>query len=198
VTTARAQFFLPATNSTASALDPLFLYQFPDAAARQKAVEQFIAQRGFPPSLSAPVNFFTDQMYLTKRGQATVALMGVRHTVAANAFAEDRNLLFAGAVQPGTGDFAASNAIRQVGTSLAWNWRITARNAWNLAAGWTRREFLDIDRVDDLTTFQMGFTRQFQPRLSGTLSYRWQDNSSNQVGSDYTENAGIATLRAQF
>ena len=44
----------------------------------------------------------------------------------------------------------------------------------------------------------MGLTRQFQPRLSGSLNYRLQQNDSNFVGSDYTENAVFATLRMRF
>jgi len=198
VTTARAQFFLPGSGNTASALDPLFVAQFPDPVARQRAVEQFIAQRGFPPVLNAPVNFFTDQMFLTKSALATAAIMGVQHTVIANAFADHRRLLFAGAVQVGTGDFALSNAIRQTGASLAWNWRLTARNAWNLGAAFTRREYLDTHQVDDLVVYRMGFTRQFQPKISGSISYRRQNNDSTQIGANYTENAGIATLRVEF
>jgi len=198
VTTARSEFFVPATASTASSLDQLFLSQFPDPVARQKAVEEFIARTGLAPSLSAPVNFFSDQLFLVKRWQASAGLLGVRNTLVANAFAETREVLFGGVIRPGTGDFAASNSIRAAGASLVWNWRVTARNAWNLGAGHTRNEFLDSNRVDDLTYIRMGFTRQFQPRLSGSLNYRRQQNDSNQSASSYTENAVLATLRMRF
>lgn len=198
VETARAQFFVPATGSTASSIDQLFVTQFPDPATRQKAVDEFIARTGLPPNLGAPVNFFTDQLYLVKRGRASAALTGVRHTLIANAFTETRELVFAGLVQPGIGDFAASNTIRQVGASLTWNWRVTARNAWNMSAGLIRREFLDIDRLDDLAVFRMGLTRQFQPHVSGSLTYRMQDNESNQGGLSYTENAVTASLQMTF
>jgi uncharacterized protein (PEP-CTERM system associated) len=75
---------------------------------------------------------------------------------------------------------------------------VTARNAWNLGAGYTRNEFLDSNRVDDLTYIRMGFTRQFQPRLSGSLYYRRQQNESAQSAFSYTENAGVATLQMKF
>ena len=198
VTTTRSEFFVPATASTAGTVDQLFLSQFPDPVARQKAVEEFIARTGLPPSLSAPVNFFSDQMFLVKRWQASAGFLGVRNTLLANAFAETREMLFGGAVGPGTGDFTASNAIRAAGASLAWNWRVTARNAWNLGAGYTRNEFLDSNRVDDLTYIRMGFTRQFQPRVSGSLYYRRQQNESEQSAFSYTENAGVATLQMKF
>lgn len=198
ITTARAQFYVPATGNTATSLDQLFVAQFPDPATRQKAVEQFIARTGLPPNLGSPVNFFTDSLYLVKRGQASAALMGVRHTLIANAFTETRDLVFAGLVQPSIGDFAASNTIRQTGGSLAWNWRVTALNALNVGVAFLRREFLDVERVDDLTVLRMGVTRQFQPKISGSLSYRWQENESNQGGLSYTENAGIASLQVTF
>jgi uncharacterized protein (PEP-CTERM system associated) len=198
VTTARSQFFVPATASTAGSLDQLFLAQFPDPAARQKAVEEFIARTGLPPSLGAPVNFFSDQLFLAKRWQASAGLLGVRNTLLANVFTQTREVLLGGVVRPGTGDFAASNSIRLTGASLAWNWRETARNTWNLGVGYTRNEFLDSNRADDLGYVRMGLTRQFQPRLSGSLNYRRQQNESNISGADYTENAVFATLRMRF
>jgi uncharacterized protein (PEP-CTERM system associated) len=176
----------------------LFLAQFPDPAARQKAVEEFIARTGLPPSLGAPVNFFSDQLFLAKRWQASAGLLGVRNTLLANVFTQTREVLLGGVVRPGTGDFAASNSIRLTGASLAWNWRETARNTWNLGVGYTRNEFLDSNRADDLGYVRMGLTRQFQPRLSGSLNYRRQQNESNISGADYTENAVFATLRMRF
>lgn len=198
VTSTRSQFFVPATTSTAGFLDPLFLSQFPDPVARQKAVEQFIARTGLPPSLSTPLNFFTNQLFVVKRWQATAGLLGVKNVLIANVFKETREVLVGSVVLPSTGDFAASNTIRQTGTSLLWNWRVTARNAWTLGAGYTRNEFPDIARVDDLTEIRMGLTRQFQPRLSGSLNYRRQQNDSNQSASSYTENAVFATLQMRF
>src|SRR5262249_19589008 len=62
VTTARGQFFVPATQSTASTLDQMLLYRYPDPVERQKVVQDFIARTGLPPGLGAPVNFFSDQL----------------------------------------------------------------------------------------------------------------------------------------
>ena len=90
VTTSREQFFVPATQSTAGALDQMFLSQYPDPVARQKAVQEFIARMGLPPSLGAPINFFSDQLFLQKRWLASVGLQGVRNTLVATAFWELR------------------------------------------------------------------------------------------------------------
>jgi uncharacterized protein (PEP-CTERM system associated) len=198
VTTSRSQFFVPDTASTAGALDQLFLGQYPDPAARQKAVQEFIARTGLPASLNAPVNFFSDQLFLRKKWQASVGLQGARNSLVANFFRETRTALFGSTLLPASGDFAASNAIRSTGGSLAWNWRVTARSAFNAGAGYTRNEFLQSDRIDDLAYLRLGLSRQFQPKLSGSLYYRRQERQSTVAGSDYVENAAIATLRLTF
>jgi uncharacterized protein (PEP-CTERM system associated) len=198
VTTTRSEFFTPSTTSTAGYLDTLFSSQFPDPVARQKTVDQFIAQTGLPPGLSAPINFFSNQLFLVKRWQASAGILGVRNVLIANVFKETSEALVGNLVQFGTGDFTASNSVRQTGTSLLWNWRMTAQNSWNLGGAYSRNEFPGTRQIDNLTFVGMGLTRQFQPRLSGSLNYRRQHNDSNQSASSYTENAVLATLLMRF
>lgn len=196
VTTSREQFFLPATQSTAGALEQLFLSQYQDPVARQEAVQDFIARMGLPPSLGAPIYFFSDQLFLQKRWLASVGLHGARNTLVATGFWELRELV--GGTAPPAGDFAASKSIRTSGGSLAWGLRLTPRNTWNLEAGYTRSDFLDSGQGDDFVYLQAGLTRQFQPRVSGSLYYRLQDNESTRGGAEYRENAGIASLLVRF
>lgn len=197
VTTTREQFFLPNAASTATALDQLFQAQYPDSAERQEAVREFISRTGLPASLNAPVNFFTDQLFLRKRWNASLALQGARNVVLANVFRETRELVF-GVLPVIGGDFALSSAIRMTGGGLAWNWRVTARSAFNATAAYTRNEFLDGGRTDDFVSLQAGLTRQFQPRLSGSLYCRRQERQSTVPGTEYVENAAIASLRMTF
>lgn len=198
ITTTRSEFFIPATGNTAGSVDQLLLSRISDPAARQKAVEEFIARTGLPPTLNAPVNFFSDQIFLQKRWLVGAGIQGVRNTLLVNAFRETREVLFAGVVLPGSGDFATNNNIRQTGGGLAWNWRMTPRTIWNLGTSYSRNEFLDTNRVDDLTYIRAGFTHQFQPRVAGSLYYRRQQNDSNEIGASYTENAGIAAIQFRF
>ncbi len=195
VTTSRDQFFVPATQSTGGTLDQMFLAQYPDPVARQKAVQEFIARMGLAPSLGAPINFFSDQLFLQKRWLASVGLQGVRNTLVVTGFWEWREL--AGGTSP-VGDFAASESIRTSGGSLAWGLRLTARNTWNLQASYARSQFLDSGQVDNFVYLQTGLTRQFQPRVSGSLHYRVQARDSKQGGAEYRENAGIASLLMRF
>jgi uncharacterized protein (PEP-CTERM system associated) len=195
ITTPRQQFFVPATQSTAGALEQIFLSRYPDPVARQKAVQDFIARMGLPTTLDAPINFFSDQLFLQKRWLTSVALQGTRNTVVATAFWESREL--ARGTVP-VGDFAASQSIRTNGGSLAWGLRLTPRTTWNAQAGYTRAEFLDSGQVDDFAYLQAGLTREFQPRVSGSLSYRRQAKDSTQSGAEYRENAAIASVLVTF
>jgi uncharacterized protein (PEP-CTERM system associated) len=52
--------------------------------------------------------------------------------------------------------------------------------------------------VDDFVYLQAGLTRQFQPRVSGSLLYRVQDKDSTQLGAEYRENAAVASLLMTF
>ena len=193
VTTTRSEFFIPSTTSTAGYLDTLFSTRFPDPVDRQKAVEEFIARTGLPPSLSAPINVFATQLFLVKTWNASAGILGVRHVLIANVFGLTSEGLAGDLVLP-----TAPNTSIQTGTSLVWNWRMTARNAWNLDASYRRNESPSTGEISYLTHVTMGLSRQFQPRLSGSLSYRFQQNDSNFSGSDYTENAVLATLRLGF
>ena len=193
VTTTRSEFFIPAIASTAGYLDTLFAARFPDPVARQKAVEEFIARTGLPPSLGTPINVFATQLFLVNAWNASAGILGVRNVLIANIFGLTSEGLAGDFVLP-----TAPNASIQTGMSLLWNWRMTARNAWNLAAGYSRNESPNTGEIGYLTNVTMGLTRQFQPRLSGSLSYRFQQNDSNVSASDYTENAVFATLRMRF
>jgi uncharacterized protein (PEP-CTERM system associated) len=158
-------------------------------------VEEFIAKTGLPSSLSDPVNFFSNQLFLQKSWHASASVLGVRNVLTANVFMNTREVLVGNLTLPSTGDFVASNTIRQTGTGLVWNWRIKAHQTWNMDARYTRDEFLDIDRVDHVAYLQMSLIRQLQPRVHGSVGYRRQQNDSSESAASYTENAVFAALR---
>ena len=192
VTTTRSEFFIPSTTSTAAYLDTLFSAQIPDPVARQKAVEDFIARTGLPPSLSSPVNFFTTQLFVAKKWQASVGILGVRNVVIANVFSEDREGLAGDLVLPN-----APNATKQLGTSLAWNWRMTPKNTLNANGSYITVETPFIGQTDRYTYAGLSITRQFYPKLTGALGYRRQE-SDPEFGSGYTENVGFASIQLRF
>ena len=122
-----------------------------------------------------------------------MALQGVSHLVVANVFDETREGVAGDLILPN-----APNATKQTGTSLLWNWRMTPQTALNLGGAYSRIETPNTGQIDDVTYIGLGITRQFQPRLSGSLAYRRQQTDSNFSGASFTENAGIASLQARF
>ena len=193
VTTARTQFLIPATTSTAGYLDTLYLARVPDPAARQKAVDNFMARAGLPPSLNGPVNVFSTQLFLVKRWDASAGFLGVRNVLIANVFKYDSEGVAGDLLLPN-----APNASKQTGTSMLWNWRITPQNALNVGGLYSRNEIPITGQVDHVANIGIALTRQIQPRVSGTLGYRRQQNNSNVNAAEFSENAGFATLQIRF
>ena len=198
VTTTRSEFLVPSGTTTAGYLDTLFTSQYPDPVARKKAVDEFIARTGLPPNLGDAVNFFNSQLFLVKRWQASAGILGIRNVLIANVFRETRNTLVGNIILPGAGDFAAGSDVDQNGAGFQWNLRLTPRDAWNLGAEYSRNAFSGTGRTDKVLYVGMGLTRQFQPRLSGSLNYRRQQKDSNESTSSYTENALFANLTMRF
>jgi uncharacterized protein (PEP-CTERM system associated) len=198
VTTTHAQALAPSSVATAGYLDTLFLSSVPDPVARQLAVQNFITQNGLPASLTVPLNFLTTQTILAKRWNASFGIQGVRHTVLTSAFTQTSESLAAGVPVSGAGDFASSNSVKQSGASVLWNWRFATLSAANASASYTRSEFPAAGRKDDSQRVSLGVTRQFQPKLSGSLNYRGLRNASNEAGAGYSENAITAALNLRF
>ena len=196
VTTTRGQFLVPSTVDTAGYLDTLFLASIPDPIARQTAVQNFINQTGLPASMLVPLNFFSTTAFLMKSWRASFGIQGVRNTVLANVFVVNREA--AAANQFGAGDFGQTSSTRQTGTSLLWSSRITEQTTSNSSIGYTLTEVPGLAREDKQTYIRLGLTKQFQPKLTGTLSYRRLHNESNQAASGYTENAVSALLNMRF
>ena len=85
VSTSQQLLTVPLGN-TAALLDTILAARIPDPVERQAAVEQFLRTSGIPPFLSASVAFFTQQVVLQERLDASVGILGRRSSVFLNAF----------------------------------------------------------------------------------------------------------------
>jgi uncharacterized protein (PEP-CTERM system associated) len=112
--------------------------------------------------------------------------------VVANVFSEDRDGLAGDLVLPNS-----PNATKQLGTSLAWNWRMTPKNTLNANGAYITVETPFIGQTDRYTYAGLNITRQFYPKLTGALGYRRQQNNP-ELGSGYTENVGYASIQLRF
>jgi uncharacterized protein (PEP-CTERM system associated) len=174
----------------------LFLSSIPDPVQRQTAVQNFISQNGLPPSLTIPLNFFTNQFFLVKGWRGSFGILGIQNSIIANVFTQTSTSTAVG--QLGTGDFSQSNNTKQSGGSLLWTTRISSQTSSNVNASYTRNESPGLNREDNLKNINLILSHQFQPRLSGSLTYRWLQNSSNVSGAGYTENAVVAAVNMRF
>ena len=86
---------LPPGN-TAALLDAIFAARIPDPAERQAAVEQFMRASGTPAFLSNPLSFYTQQIFLQERLEASVALLGKRNSLIFTGFRSEITSLSGG------------------------------------------------------------------------------------------------------
>jgi uncharacterized protein (PEP-CTERM system associated) len=179
----------------ATLLDALFQSIEPDPVKRQPLVQQRLAELGF--SLSQPVNFLTDTLFLEKRWRAALGIQGVRNTVLTSFFSSNREALTVGG--PASGDFNTSQGVKQTGASVTWTSRVTETLAPNLSLGVTRNAFGATSSADRLSYLRFNVTRQFSPKLNGSFSLSRLKNDSNRAGgTSYTENSVSATLGLKF
>lgn len=197
ISTSTSDFLLPATVDTAGYLNTLFKPTIPDPALRLAAVNEFIARNGLAPSFGSPVNFLSSVPFLVKRLQGSAGIQGISNTVLLSVFSEKREALAPN--QPGGGDLAVTDTTKQTGVDVAWTHALSPQTSATLSLGISRNEFADLNRTDNRKFARASVTRQFLPRVSGSLSYRRLVNSSSpDSGDGYRENAVVALLTARF
>jgi len=115
---------LPPGN-TAALLDAIFAARIPDEAQRAAAVIDFLRNSGTPLFLSNPLSFFTQQIFLQERAEASVGILGVRHSVTFSIFAADSTALAEGigALLPELG--LPGRRVRQHGFGVSASHRLT-------------------------------------------------------------------------
>ena len=96
------------------------------------------------------------------------------------------------------GDFSLSRVIKQSGVGARWNYRLTARNQANIGLDLSRFRFVDIQRTDHTSAFNLGISRKLSREASGSLNYRRFQRDSNFGSNEYDENAIFGSITATF
>jgi uncharacterized protein (PEP-CTERM system associated) len=206
ITSTRNQFLIPATISTASLLDPLFAATNPawaaaDPVLRQQLIDNELRRLGLPTTQAESINYLTNRLFLQKRLQASVAVMGAKNTLVLSLFHVTRDAQTSQTLDSpllGNSTLALNDNTKQVGGNAFWSLRIGPRTSANLNIGYIRNSFPSLDRTDNDKTIRLSLTRQFQPKLNGSLEFRRLQRDSSQSGSDYSENALIAFISMRF
>lgn len=199
IVTSQSQLFaLSVADSPAfTALYRQYETIIPDPVARRQFATGVL---GTASRVFNPLNFLTQQTFLEKKLLATLALNGAKNTVVLSLFDQIRDAETIGAVTSPLGgfDFANSGRVEQRGGSLFWSYRVAPRTSSNVSVGYSRNTFSDIDREDRDKFFKIGLTRQMDTRLAASLDFRRLQRDSSQSGSDYRENAIIASVNMIF
>ena len=195
------QLTVPA-GSTAFVLDKIFQATIPDPVARQQAVNDFIQKTGLPPTLGAPFNYYTNQIYVVEQVGASFGLIGARNSLTFSLFWYNSTPVTAsGQALPIA--FASSNAITQSGGGVAFSHQLSAYTSLtanvnrvsNRTAGSTFNTIGAVGSVQ--TTYWVGVAQQLSPKTSGTLGVRYV-NFDSDLFSSYTELAVVAGIVHTF
>lgn len=204
VTTARSQFLIPVTHDIAGYYNTLLMSNpifANDPILRQQRVNSILQTSGLPSSVTTPTNFLTNQFFLQRNLQASVAINGVKNTLLFRGFHMSRDAQTPQAVNSelfGGQNLTLLNNSAQMGGSVLWSWTISPRTNANLNLAYTRISFNNTNRVDNNKLISLSFLRTFYPGINGMLEYRHQDRDSNQRGNEYQEHAVTASLNMQF
>lgn len=195
-TTSVQQLLLPATFSTAVLLDNLFLSRFPDPVARNQAVASLLQQSALPNGQIQQFNFLTNQIYLQKRLDVSLALVGLRNTITFVFNKSEQRALSAETIPLDI--FAGDRRFRTTSFNASWSYRLGAQTSATLTGQRTRSEALDSPDESRQRLFTLALQRQLQRNLSASLQLRNTRQDGNFLGSGYSENAIVGSLRMQF
>jgi len=201
ITTTQSQFLLPAMVDTSSYLNHLWKTSIPDPIIRQQKVDAYIQDEGLATAFPQNFNIFTNRVFLQKSLQASVALTGANNTLLLSAFNTSRDAQTAQSVDSallGTSNLSLDDRTRQSGVNALWNWRISPRTSVNTSAGYSRINSSPTGRKSNNKTVGLGLTRQFQPKLKGTIELRRQQQSTTESTGNFRENAINASLSMGF
>lgn len=128
-----------------------------------------------------------NQTYLSKNLIGNVSYSLRRNTWTLSLFNNQREYQSVG---------GGSDTVR--GLQASWSLRPEVRTTFTLTAGMSQNEASTGGRSDDLWNIGLVATRQFQPKLTGSVEARHQERESNQAGGDYTENSVAARVNMTF
>jgi len=188
-------------NPNYQLLDQFFRASITDPALRAQAVTSVLSQSGLSTSPFSTATFFSNQLFVQKRLDVSLALIGLRNTVTFDANRTESQGL--SNLQVGFDIFAQAQNFRSTSYSANWSHKLGPQTTLNATA----------TRVDNQAITGSGNTRQRQliasvsrtlsRKLSVTALYRntkqtGTDNNSGFFGGNYHENAVIGSLRVNF
>lgn len=185
---------LQAGVDVATMLDSLLTTRIPDATQRSEAVQQLMAQRGLPATLSQSLDLFSGTVQMIQGGSLTVAAMGPRHTLTTRVYVQrvrdivDEN-------DPVAQISADSD---QRGLTVALTRRLTPSltGEASLSHGTVEGRGVNEGLHTVNRSVRVGLTESLSPRTTINGSLRYQTVSTDTLTSTATSRASAVSLSA--
>ncbi|MEY2872636.1 MAG: hypothetical protein RLZZ373_7, partial [Pseudomonadota bacterium] len=179
---------LQAGGDVATLVDSILQTRIQDPALRQIAVQDLIAKRGLPNTLTGPVDLFSRTVQLQQGANVTMALIGVRHTVTLRIF-QTRTEDLRGPTENSVIGLASDATQR--GATLGLSRRLTPDMSADLTFTHTKTDGLgpNVALHSSNSVVRLGATHSLSPRTTLSGAVRHQTGSSTLIGVKATESA---------
>lgn len=125
---------------------------------------------------------FSNEVFIDKTFTGGVDIDFRRMTLSLRGFSTQREFQQSGAGED------------QFGALMTLDRRLSRATTALVSVEWDRIDFEQTERRDDTVDFRVGISHQFGRHLSGIIDYRFFDRSSNEEGSEFTENRIMGRL----
>lgn len=179
---------LQAGGDVATLVDSILQTRIQDAALRQIAVQDLIAKRGLPNTLTGPVDLFSRTVQLQQGANVTLAMIGVRHTVTLRVF-QTRTEDLRGPTEDSVIGLASDATQR--GATFGVSRRLTPETTADLSFTRTKTDGLgpNVALHSSNSIVRLGATHSLSPRTTLSGAVRHQTGSSTLIGVNATESA---------
>lgn len=179
---------LQAGGDVATLVDSILQTRIQDPALRQIAVQDLIAKRGLPNTLTGPVDLFSRTVQLQQGANVTLAMLGVRHTVTVRLF-QTRTEDLRGPNEDSVIGLASDATQR--GATFGVSRRLTPETTADLSFTRTKTDGLgpNVALHSSNSIVRLGATHSLSPRTTLSGAVRHQTGSSTLIGVNATESA---------
>ena len=195
------QSMTPGTTGIAPFPDQFGESNFSDTVMPQQTMNASMPNNGlstYPFNPFNPINTLTNQFFLQKSLQATVALTGKRSTLVFSMF----HMLMEPQTQGNSTSISLGTNFdtKQIGANALWSYKVAPLANANIGVMYFKSNIPALGQEDETKTFTAGLTQQILPKLNGAVNFRHIERTSipNLYGAAYRENAITATLSMRF
>ena len=182
-------------------IDQFYRSTIVDPVLRGQAVTAALTQLGLPTSQYGTTGFLSNQLFVQKRAELSVALLGLRNTVTFDVSRTESQSL--SAITSGFDVFDSANRFQSTVYSANWSHKLGPLTNANATVQKIHNQAIEGIGDTNQRILTASINRQISRRLTGSVLYRnttqTSDNSSNGFFSgNYRENSVFGSLRLTF